>query len=89
MAVKFGDLYDALLDYERSIEKIKRDISSSECDSVTKCRLERELNRIETAYENLLDSSIDFTKLNFDEVIYAINDCMECIDIETINPMPH
>ncbi|MEJ9269146.1 hypothetical protein P4480_28880, partial [Bacillus thuringiensis] len=81
MTIRFGDLYEEILAIEDAMQRMRDDIASSDCSSITKCRLEIELEMLEQKLYELERTNIDFELLNFVTIIESIERCFNCIDI--------
>ncbi|PGC48742.1 hypothetical protein COM24_23470 [Bacillus toyonensis] len=81
MTIRFGDLYEEIVAIEDAMQRMRDDIASSDCSSITKCRLEIELEMLEQKLYELERTNIDFELLNFVTIIESIERCFNCIDI--------
>jgi hypothetical protein len=80
MAIKFGALYDEMISLEQAIERMKIDIENAECDSITKCKLQLELEELEYKMHELENSDFEFSDLNFYSIVESIERCLHCIE---------
>lgn len=82
MSIKFSALYEEMISLEQAIERMKIDIDNSECDSITKCRLQLELEELEYKMYELENSTFEFSDLNFYSIVESIERCLHCIQFD-------
>lgn len=78
MAIRFEDLYNEMITLEKAIASMELDITNSDCDSITKCRLELELESLQHQFKLLGDTEFNFEKLNFVTILESLERCLYC-----------
>lgn len=91
--VKFKDVYDLVVEYEKALWEMGVDINKQPPCSTANCVLNEAQIKLFDSYQQLLDTEFDFTNINFGEMLNRIQNCFRCISfdgegIDVPSPLP-
>lgn len=80
--VKFKDVYDLVVEYEKALWEMGIDINKQPSCSTPNCVLNEAQMRLFNSYQQLLDTEFDFTNISFGEMLSKIQNCFKCISFD-------